>query len=401
MNRLRSWIRVVLPHDAALAVSIAIYLLMDFVFGGLRIDDEGRDVVFRVSGLFLPIAACLYGGYRVYLLHPIFQNSYREWLSRTPWSGRLPLPLGPVHLVTQDAVLMLCLTALALWRHPPVAFGFDPLSIPLVFLMTYEASVAVSLALAKEKTAAYLAAFGIGLMLRLWSMHLVEWSLLTGAAVYAALRYGLHRSFAQFANWNSPTLYQRLTGSAAPTSTMTRAPTDALGWPYDQLRPVPPHVGIASRDGLILSLLTGWRVYVVGASFESLGGQFNRPTGEEFAVLACCVIVVATVVRLGRYCAGYLPPLMLRGRLAMGRLIIPQYDKVTVASLVALGIFALAIALERHLLIAPAALYPIATTGAMLVLLGGGPSLRDWRLTGGHRLAPGIHYSEGRLWKRL
>src|SRR5262245_22736690 len=55
------------------------------------------------------------GGYAVYRVagfHPGYRAGYYLWLRGTPWSSQKPLPMGPVHLVWQDVLLLATVFAL-------------------------------------------------------------------------------------------------------------------------------------------------------------------------------------------------------------------------------------------------------------------------------------------------
>src|SRR4051794_3175520 len=52
-----------------------------------------------------------YGAYRALKFHPVVHSKYRQWLELSPWTNRLPLPLGPVMFVWQDALLIAAVSA--------------------------------------------------------------------------------------------------------------------------------------------------------------------------------------------------------------------------------------------------------------------------------------------------
>ena len=105
-------------------------------------------------------------------------------------------------------------------------------------------------------------------------------------------------------------------------------------------------------------------------------------------------LVFFSAGRVAIYCDGCLPPLSLMGRLVHLRPIIPGYDKVFAAPLLALAV-------------GVASWYAATWTGAELIvvlaaaimlnwwiLLGMGPSLKAWRLTGNHRITRGLFQKE-------
>jgi hypothetical protein len=68
------------------------------------------------AAAFVIVAAFFYGTRRIYAFHPVFHAPYLGWLSLTPYDGRQPLPLGPVHL--------------GLWDIPFLAL----VSVPIVYV---------------------------------------------------------------------------------------------------------------------------------------------------------------------------------------------------------------------------------------------------------------------------
>jgi hypothetical protein len=90
------------------------------------------------------------------------------------------------------------------------------------------------------------------------------------------------------------------------------------------------------------------------------------------------------------YCSGNRPPISLAGRMATMRWIIPTYDRVLAAPLlgagVTLALFGCSLVDSRH----DRWLLPLGAAAVLLISLGLGPSLRSWRLTGGHRIVPGL-----------
>ena len=103
----------------------------------------------------------------------------------------------------------------------------------------------------------------------------------------------------------------------------------------------------------------------------------------------------AAGARLIRYLNGYAPPLSLLGRLGTGRLIIPAYDQVFVAPLLAMVVAGAAYVLSGLPLRAAAPVLawlhapqwtaPITFALVAFIIASGRPSLRHWRLCGGHR----------------
>ena len=175
----------------------------------------------------------------------------------------------------------------------------------------------------------------------------------------------------------------------AVSSQATRGPSsDAgpLGWPFDRLRPKwPAGTGIRSRDAVLVSLLAGWWLYAVA----SLSSDPAVRRGIVLCVHGAAIVFLAGG-RLATYSAGYASPISLWGRLWTLRWIIPGYDRIFVAPLAVVLIGALLPeVLSLHGLDVEVA-GPLSLSLALLAGLSIGPSLLNWRLTGQHRLVPGL-----------
>lgn len=83
------------------------------------------------------IGTIIFGTYRALGFHPLFRTDYARWLRFTPWTTDKPLPLGPVHLVWSDA-LVVTIACLLLARSLVVPW---PVAI-LAFLMAYQVCIA-------------------------------------------------------------------------------------------------------------------------------------------------------------------------------------------------------------------------------------------------------------------
>jgi hypothetical protein len=102
-----------------------------------------------------------------------------------------------------------------------------------------------------------------------------------------------------------------------------------------------------------------------------------------------CVAGVAPFVRVVIHCDGYAPPISFLGRLATGRWIIPCYDQVFAAPLLAAATGYALGTLSAYLGLDPLFSHPVVVAVVLFICLGLGPSLTDWRLTGEHRLVEG------------
>jgi hypothetical protein len=70
--------------------------------------DALNELNLKYKQLALVVMCAYYGGRRIGLRHPAFNDHYRNWLWTTPWTGdnNLPLPMGPVELTWFDGALL-------------------------------------------------------------------------------------------------------------------------------------------------------------------------------------------------------------------------------------------------------------------------------------------------------
>src|SRR4029077_6701314 len=105
------------------------------------------------------------------------------------------LPLGPIHLVGQDVVIMGVAVALAWPMHHARAFWCLK-----AFFTVYLLSLAAMLWCTKEKLCAFAVWFGLGAMIHTW-VNLPAFVAVTGCT-YGLGYWGLRQSLARFrANW--------------------------------------------------------------------------------------------------------------------------------------------------------------------------------------------------------
>jgi hypothetical protein len=339
----------------------------------------GRPVPLEVRpGVLTLRALCFfYGVYRVTRFHPYFHPGYCRWLASTPWVDRKPLPLGPVHLVWQDAFVLVPLALLSLFQ-----VDLDPLTLVPVLMGGY--LVLLSLTFIEPGLAgfAYALAFGLGLLVRLWP---IPWACALAAVGsylvgYVGLRCWLRKSLRVI----------NLSQLESPTN-LSESPTEpaldrsGLGWPFNQLGPKwLSRARISSGHAVVVSLLAGWWLYACAA-------LVRHPMNARQLLSVVAVISVSGVVagRTALYCNGYAAPISFWGRVWTLRWIIPGYDQVFLGPVLALlgGLFFL----RQFDLANLDALYafPIAMSFALFVALAMPPSLKAWRLTGNHRIVGG------------
>jgi hypothetical protein len=223
---------------------------------------------------------------------------------------------------------------------------------------------------------AYLIGFLLGLFV-LVSKEPYD-ALLAAAGISLVAHGGLWASLAQFP-WEMPEAMTRLL--LGLIGRQGELPKQVLGYPYEGLSPQVTAPPMPLHDGIALSLLPAWLAFTAIAEYS------------EAAIVAIgpiCVYLLPSLV-IGRtvvYLATCQPPISLWGRIMTGRLIIPGFDRVLAAPLLAttLGI-GIPIAAIRYNL-PPQNVVPACIASVLLVTLTMGPSLNAWRLTGAYRLVP-------------
>jgi hypothetical protein len=375
---MKSWLRLTLPHDGYVAAFLFVYVLFEAILPLISRLAWGVTVDFFVGNLLLHLGAVVYAAHRVFSFHPAFSSAYHHWLATTPWTSRRPLPVGPIHLVTQDFLILAFLAGLAWMRHPLVS----PAGLILEFLMVYELSLAVSFAFLKMPWFAYAIAFGLGLVT--WLAPGLWPALAVAVAIYVVSYIGLRRALDNFENWDLGWMDEQPVLSLSQEKNLDRLRRKILGWPYDCIRPQEVAPSIAYRDGTMLSLLVGWWAFVM-LSYVPSDHRF-----EVGCVLTGFACQFAVLTRLAAYCWGYAPPINVWGRIFTLRWIIPGYDQVFLAPLATIGVTVGAIWAQRHLNIPAGIAAPLTFATIFLFTLNGAPTLKRWRLTGNHRLSPAI-----------
>jgi hypothetical protein len=366
------WLRVVLPIPNLFLCGVLGYAL---TVGWVLLTEAGQGVALpqgerRLGPLsMLCLVALLYALSRGLCFHPVLVPNYCSWLVTTPWNRRKPLP-WPVHLVVQDVLLVgiLCVVG---WPM----LGRFVLWVPQLFMLVYLVALAGAHFRTREDWCGYVVVFALGLMVRFWFEPFIYQP--AAALTYAVAYLGLRRSLRRFP-WES-----RRQASAEFLQEIA-SQKELLGWPFHRLGPrLKYQLQIPLHHGVLISLLCGWWFFVLTWLFD--GAHAN----EGVMGLVFLFGLIAFGVRLGMYVDGYAPPLTFGGRLWTGHWVIPGYDQVLVAPLLGVALGAMTgytcwVLGVDYIYTASATL----TVGLTMVLCIG-PSHKEWRLTGNHRIVPG------------
>jgi len=341
---------------------------------------SGMPEITNIRAGILGVAAAFYALYRLWRFHPACNSGYAAWLKSSPWTPHQPLPLGPVHPIWQDAVVLGVLTALARW-HARVA----PALPVEVFGLTY--LVAMTVVLACTRT--WIPCLLLGFIWPAPALPVMRGWATVGiiAALVAVIWYGHRRCLHAFP-WRQTELNQSDSRRADERKSLMEkeiridipinAPTvraSSLGWPFLWLSPKVECNSVSTSTSFFVSTLIGWWTYCAMVGFEI----------ESCPAAILFVAALAAMIRFAIYCSGLGPSFNLWGRLASGRIIVPGFDQVAVTSLIVL-----ALATAGGVAIGySGSWYPMATACVVgvlcFVLLAGGPTMRKWILTGQHR----------------
>jgi hypothetical protein len=312
--------------------------------------------------LTLWVAFTGYGAYRVVRFHPAFQTDYRDWLGRTPWRVGKPLPLGPVHLVLQDAVILGGMVGLV-WP----LLGADALLLLRYFAIGYLAPMAMALYIGQAGWFGYFIVLNGGFLALFWHHPLIF-------PVVSLVSYGIALSG----------LYQslgRMPWDAAQRSHPGVESQANLGWPFAQLGPKPgPARKHVVGQAIAAGVLVGWLAYAIDQRIQEEG------IGAPLRTCVPMAFVWLGLTRLVKYRVGYAAPLSLLGRLGTGRLIIKGYDQIFAAPILTAFTPILALMVGQRLGWPTDISVALALAVGVAITFGMGPRLLEWRLTGNHRI---------------
>ena len=302
------------------------------------------------------LIGCVVYAFRRSIHHPVLNTPYLEWLKTTPWQPGVPLPLGAVELRWRDAAVFAAAMALGLLHaHLPAS------SIVLAFAWPFAIIAVCTLISAQRPRESYLVALGLAVVLRLAHDPVPAAALIL--LLCAVAEYGLRRSLYAF-----------------PWDRKSKIPQVDAAWPMAAPVEGKLEPRVSSRQAVLAAILVGAWVWSIAAVIGVRNGI------EHVLPFAATFILCGALIRFGIYCSRYHPPLSVLGRVFTGRLLLPRYDYVLLApaTAAAAGFLLLIFLCERGASSAVSLGASVATT--LLILLGAGPSLIRWQLTGAHQI---------------
>ncbi|HJN09805.1 MAG: hypothetical protein QGH33_06430 [Pirellulaceae bacterium] len=411
MNRVTRWLRRVYPPWWAVGLVLAFYALFELVAWGwfwwgrsLGLQPEPLTEVLIVRDQFMLMAAGAYAVFRIAFFHPLFRSGYRRWLEQTPWTTEKPLPLGPIHMVVQD---LLMLGMMRLLLHD---FQLDETALPQTFLFAYLIVAVAALWGTGERNLAYFVVFGCGLaILAHWWEPLASVACLIGCYLLAAI--GIQRSLRQFP-WSTSLhalgrVWREMQANNPPTKQQTKSWNElevhpkTLGWPYSLLNAEPAQPNTSRADRVVIGLLAGWLLFALAVCPDA--DDADRLHGTTF--LLGYVTFGCIFGRLFSYCVNHWPPISLWGRLWTGRWIIPGYDKVFIAPLLTAVVGWGGLILASSLTGGEQPWFALACGGlfalTLIIATVMGPSHQRWKLTAPCRTGQMTIGSSGKLFERI
>lgn len=390
------WLRQAMPPAWTLLLLCGFLLVLEALALWTAWFDGNWNEAMRMHGLrdaLLAGVAGAYGCYRVWQTHPLFLKEYREFLARTPWDRTHPLPLGPLHVVPQDMLLLGLLLAPLLFRPQ-----LSPAWVPLAFGFAVLAIWGLALVVTRQTALAWATVFGLGLSVRLgWSS---PWAaLLAVVFIYPLAWHGIWRSLADFP-WHEALnpAGQNLNRRFIEFNSFGNAPREAgesgsgvamaALWPWNVLSLDRPERLVVPAHGWAWSLQAGWWIYALMSGLN-LAHPASEAEAHSLTMLALTVAAaVCMSVRLLIYSSSHHSPLSLWGRIRTGPLIIPAYDVVAVTPLLVLVAGSAAYPILFWLGAPPAIGAGVAVAFILGLILTGGPRRRQWQLTAPARLMP-------------
>jgi hypothetical protein len=345
--------------------------------GGIVIDDMPD--IGPIYMVILGGAAVFYALYRLFRFHPACNWPYAAWLRSSPWTANQPLPLGPVHPVWQDAAVIGVLMVIAKCHA-----RIDPVLPVVAFGLTYLIVMTILMAITRN----WPSFLALGFLWPTLMLPCVEgWPTIILVVLLILVIWQGHRKSLRTFPW--PFLSKpNITKAASErfglnfelrVDKLSGGPS-YLGWPYLVLSPKSERRPITTSISFLMSSLAGWWTYCVIKSSEM----------ESLPELILVFALLSAVIRLAIYCSSIAPPFNVWGRIASGRIVLPGFDKVflTPLAVVLIGVVG-GMAIRRS------GLWYAVTESCVIALLWfvlftGGPTLRNWILTGQLRFRPAL-----------
>lgn len=303
--------------------------------------------------------------------HPLFDINYLRWLDATPWNADKPFPLRKYDLGEYELAAIIVITLAGIpavyvtpW-HYPAAMIAGHLIISMLILITIQAFRSLYMFGAAAVACGFLWQHPPALLLIVATTYAIMTFRLRAAIERLIWRFDIQPGDEDYIRWRAGDKGRR---------------NVTIPYPFNVLAKNHPTFRFSTRDAILLSALisAGWFLLATHPATEN---------PDSMPVLNFVMIALIPFVRLILFGPIFhRPPISLRGRIATRQYLIPGYDRVFVAPIVA---FAVGVALYfgcQWIGIARTIAGPVGLFAASMITLRMRPHYDEWILTGHYRL---------------
>lgn len=391
LQGIRRWLRA---NRSLVLITIVISLVavVEYTVVAVATQWYGEELELRqfaATSLFLVGGSFLYGAGRAFGNNPAYVEPYRDWLKTTPWVPRKSLPLGAVHLTVTDLLAL----GIGMWAWP---LPWASWAVPLAFLIPYNSLLGYSSFRARRDRATFLSLLLTALLplsITFSILARIDWPvLLCLAAMTTSVQWGWLATMSHFP-WKGLPLEH---GPQFLISKQGYQENPSGFWPrVHPWKEVQIENQVSRGQVAMIAFLWGWipaiailtlQAYVHYSS-EPAHGILEIPTQLLSLLLAVGAIATLAFLRLARYTYRCYPPMGIWTRLRTGQWSHPSYDCVYLTPLCILILGGVICGVLYWLNVPPALTAFFTTSLPAAMAFGIGPSLAEWRLTGGYRMS--------------
>jgi hypothetical protein len=318
---------------------------------------------------FSIVMMLMYGAIRGGYFHPLVNLPYGLFLARAPWQYPARMPLGPLQLVWQDAVVVLLATAIVIL--PPTDLRFI-VWVPMTFVVAHAFVQCFANWYSGGRWALTTFAFLVGCLFLAQGYVWLTLGLVGAIGMVGSRSIDL--TLIDFPYDVCRRRDLRLFEIAAPS-------INRVAWPVAPSGRLPWYYRIAQGDALLVGAIVAWLMFCAASREPN-----ERDAASGLLVVHGFLAVLAVAARFLLYFAEHLPPISLLGRIATRRWIIPRYDVIYVAPLIAAAVaYAMPTLLTWRFNVPPITAIPLSTAATITLAFGLPPKWEEWHLTGHYR----------------
>lgn len=347
----------------------------------------GKEVGIRSTGprcVIVLIFTIFYAFWRVYSFYPNPNGSYGKWLSNTPWQYGKKLPAGAIAINITDIVIVASICMLE-----SIFPRFSPLIPATVFIVAYTVALYASCLMSTESSKYPIKKilFWIIIPFAFFPYPGLVNSLIVIFICWLISHLLLLDTLKEYP-WNQD---EWLKHNSDNLTNKNRS-IHKVGWPYFFLSPETPIKASRKKWPLVFlcAIITWW--LHAGMTFISTFDSGLKNNSLCFIV----VIFITSIVVLCRllFLQNTASPISFFGKIFSGHWLIPKFDKIFVAPIVAILICIIAISFMPKntgyaILVSDLAIFLILLSGFAIP-----PSLTAWTYTGGFRLRRNLTFEK-------